>query len=66
MDETKECPEYIILSEGRSGCRFPRESLLEFSKFNICVNGSSPAGSLKMAYFSIEVQNHGNYRLLYT
>uniref|UniRef100_A0A673N578 Interleukin-13 receptor subunit alpha-2-like n=1 Tax=Sinocyclocheilus rhinocerous TaxID=307959 RepID=A0A673N578_9TELE len=58
MDETKECPEYIILSEGRRGCRFPRESLLEFSKFNLCVNGSSPAGSLKMAYFSIEVQNH--------
>uniref|UniRef100_A0A8C1N4F9 Interleukin 13 receptor, alpha 2 n=1 Tax=Cyprinus carpio TaxID=7962 RepID=A0A8C1N4F9_CYPCA len=58
MDETKECPEYIIFSEGRRGCRFPRESLLEFSKFNLCVNGSSPAGSLKMAYFSIEVQNY--------
>ncbi|XP_043094974.1 interleukin-13 receptor subunit alpha-2 isoform X2 [Puntigrus tetrazona] len=58
MDETKECPEYIILSEGRRGCRFPQKSLLEFSKFNLCVNGSSPAGNLKTAYFSIEVQNH--------
>nr|QAB32952.1 interleukin-13 receptor alpha-2 [Ctenopharyngodon idella] len=58
MDETKECPEYIVLSEVRGGCRFPRESLLEFSKFNMCVNGSSPAESLRTAYFSIEVQNH--------
>ncbi|XP_048042912.1 interleukin-13 receptor subunit alpha-2 isoform X2 [Megalobrama amblycephala] len=58
MEETKECPEYIVLSEVRRGCRFPRESLLEFSKFNMCVNGSSPAGSLRTAYFSIEVQNH--------
>ncbi|XP_056093856.1 interleukin-13 receptor subunit alpha-2 isoform X1 [Rhinichthys klamathensis goyatoka] len=58
MDETQECPEYIILSEVRRGCRIPRESILEFSKFNMCVNGSSPAGSLRTAYFSIEVQNH--------
>uniref|UniRef100_A0A672PTY4 Interleukin-13 receptor subunit alpha-2-like n=1 Tax=Sinocyclocheilus grahami TaxID=75366 RepID=A0A672PTY4_SINGR len=58
MDETKECPEYIVLPEGRRGCRFPRESLLEFSNFNLCVNGSSPAGSLRTAYFSVEVQNH--------
>ncbi|XP_067296226.1 interleukin-13 receptor subunit alpha-2 [Pseudorasbora parva] len=58
MEETKECPEYITVSEVRRGCRIPRESLLEFSKFNMCVNGSSPAGSLRTAYFSIEVQNH--------
>lgn len=61
MEETKECPEYFGSSNNQRGCRFPRQSLLEFSKFNMCVNGSSPAGSLRTAYFSIEIQNYGNY-----
>lgn len=63
MDETEECPEYIILNEVRRGCRFPHQSLLEFSQFNMCVNGSSPAGSLRAAFFSLDVQNYGNYTL---
>ncbi|XP_051978624.1 interleukin-13 receptor subunit alpha-2-like isoform X2 [Xyrauchen texanus] len=58
MDETMECPEYIVISKVRRGCRFPRESLIEFAKFNVCVNGSSPAGILRTAFFSLEVQNH--------
>ncbi|XP_056602494.1 interleukin-13 receptor subunit alpha-2 [Triplophysa dalaica] len=58
MDETKECPEYIILNEVRRGCRFPHQSLLEFTQFNMCVNGSSAAGSLRAAFFSLEVQNY--------
>ncbi|KAI4904192.1 hypothetical protein NFI96_010836 [Prochilodus magdalenae] len=57
MEETAECPEYIPSSEHLRGCRFPRESLLEFSEFNICVNGSSAAGELKPAFFTMEVQN---------
>lgn len=58
MEETKECPEYIVSSNNERGCRFPRQSLLEFSKFNMCVNGSSSTGSLRPAYFSIEIQNY--------
>ncbi|XP_051531804.1 interleukin-13 receptor subunit alpha-2-like isoform X2 [Myxocyprinus asiaticus] len=58
MDETKECPEYIVISGVRRGCRFPRTSLTEFSTFIVCVNGSSPAGNLRTAFFSLEVQNH--------
>lgn len=58
MNEIQECPEYIVLSDVRRGCRFPRQSLLEFSNFNMCVNGSSAAGSLTTAFFSLEVQNY--------
>lgn len=61
MDETKECPDYIIIDEVQRGCRFPHQSLLEFSEFNMCVNGSSAAGRLRAAFFSLEVQNYGNY-----
>ncbi|KAL6463310.1 hypothetical protein MHYP_G00277010 [Metynnis hypsauchen] len=57
MPETAECPEYIPPSEFWIGCRFPKQSLLEFSEFNICVNGSSTEGPLKPAFFSLEVQN---------
>ncbi|XP_062845003.1 interleukin-13 receptor subunit alpha-2 [Trichomycterus rosablanca] len=58
MRGTEECPEYIPSPEIRRGCRFPSESLLEFSDFNICVNGSSVAGALKPAFYSLAVQNH--------
>lgn len=61
MQETAECPEYIPSHEHRKGCRFPPVSLLDFSEFNICVNGSSEAGDLEPAFFSLAVQNHGNY-----
>lgn len=57
MQETAECPQYILYPELRRGCRFPREALLEFSEFNMCVNGSSAAGALEPAFISIEVQN---------
>lgn len=61
MQETKECPEYVRSHESRTGCRFPPMTLLEFSEFNICVNGSSEAGDLEPAFFSLAVQNYGNY-----
>ncbi|KAF7688904.1 interleukin-13 receptor subunit alpha-2 [Silurus meridionalis] len=58
MQETKECPEYVPSHERRKGCRFPPDSLLDFSEFNICVNGSSHAGDLEPAFFSLATQNH--------
>ncbi|XP_066514919.1 interleukin-13 receptor subunit alpha-2 [Hoplias malabaricus] len=57
MQETAECPEYFPDTELWKGCRFPRASLLEFTEFNVCVNGSSREGDLLPAYFSLEVQN---------
>ncbi|KAM9440771.1 interleukin-13 receptor subunit alpha-2 [Clarias gariepinus] len=56
--ETMECPEYVLTDERRLGCRFPPWSLMEFSEFNICVNGSSEQGDLEPAFFSLAVQNH--------
>lgn len=61
MQETRECLAYVTSGERRKGCRFPPTSLLDFSEFNICVNGSSEAGDLEPAFFSLAVQNHGNY-----
>ncbi|XP_017316145.1 interleukin-13 receptor subunit alpha-2 [Ictalurus punctatus] len=58
MQETQECPAYVTSGERRKGCRFPPTSLLDFSEFNICVNGSSEAGDLEPAFFSLAVQNH--------
>ncbi|XP_027000007.1 interleukin-13 receptor subunit alpha-2 [Tachysurus fulvidraco] len=58
MQETKECPEYISSLGHHKGCRFPPTSLLDFSEFNICVNGSSEVGYLQPAFFSLAIQNH--------
>ncbi|KAK3527546.1 hypothetical protein QTP86_026651 [Hemibagrus guttatus] len=58
MQETKECPEYVPSLEHRKGCRFPPTSLLDFSEFNICVNGSSEVADLQPAFFSLSIQNH--------
>ncbi|XP_076866934.1 interleukin-13 receptor subunit alpha-2 isoform X2 [Brachyhypopomus gauderio] len=58
MQAPQECPQYIVSPEDRMGCRFLPHTLVEFSEFNVCVNGSSAAGPLRPAYFSLEVQNH--------
>ncbi|XP_030636957.1 interleukin-13 receptor subunit alpha-2 isoform X2 [Chanos chanos] len=58
MGESEECPQYLYSDGVRKGCRFPRQSLLEYSDFNVCVNGSSPANALRPAFFSLQVQMH--------
>lgn len=60
MEQAEECPQYIQSNGVRTGCTFTRESLPEFSAFNICVNSSSPKVALRSAFFSLQVQNHGN------
>ncbi|XP_071754283.2 interleukin-13 receptor subunit alpha-2 isoform X1 [Centroberyx gerrardi] len=58
LEQTKECPKYIIANGVRSGCNFTRKSLLDFIDINFCVNGSSPGGPLKPAFISLQIQNH--------
>ncbi|XP_041707176.2 interleukin-13 receptor subunit alpha-2 isoform X1 [Coregonus clupeaformis] len=58
MEQAEECPQYIHTNGVRTGCTFTRESLPEFSAFNICVNSSSPKVALRSAFFSLQVQNH--------
>nr|XP_029476653.1 interleukin-13 receptor subunit alpha-2-like isoform X2 [Oncorhynchus nerka] len=58
MEQAEECPQYIHSNGVRTGCTFTRESLPEFSAFNICVNSSSPKVALRSAFFSLQVQNH--------
>ncbi|XP_035289679.1 interleukin-13 receptor subunit alpha-2-like isoform X3 [Anguilla anguilla] len=58
MAKTVECPKYIYSNGAtRTGCSFPVDSLLEFTEFNICVNGSSAEGPLRPAYFTLQIQN---------
>ncbi|KAJ8412431.1 hypothetical protein AAFF_G00127670 [Aldrovandia affinis] len=59
MEQTMECADYILTNGARTGCSFPWDSLLEFTEFNICVNGSSAEGhDLRPAYFTLQIQNH--------
>ncbi|XP_018607862.1 interleukin-13 receptor subunit alpha-2-like isoform X1 [Scleropages formosus] len=58
MGQAMECPEYIESDGFRTGCRFPKEVLEEFTDFNICVNGTSAAGPMRAAYFTLQIQNH--------
>ncbi|KAJ8348197.1 hypothetical protein SKAU_G00267860 [Synaphobranchus kaupii] len=57
MEMTMECPRYIESNGVRTGCSFPGDSLLEFTEFNICVNGSSADEPLRPAYFTLQIQN---------
>lgn len=58
MGRAMECPEYIQSHGHRSGCSFSGPSLLEFTEFNVCVNGSSEGYLLQPAYFTLQLQNH--------
>nr|AAR25681.1 class I helical cytokine receptor number 18 [Tetraodon nigroviridis] len=58
LEYVKECPNYIISSGIRSGCRFPKSSLPVFTDINFCVNGSSSEGPLQPQFISLQIQNH--------
>ncbi|KAM4727433.1 interleukin-13 receptor subunit alpha-2 [Anableps anableps] len=57
LEQAVECPSYILSGGVRKGCNFPGRSLPEFTDINFCVNGSSPAGPLRPAFFSLQIQN---------
>lgn len=58
LESVAECPEYILRGGVRTGCLFPRNTVKEFTDFNVCVNGSSPVGPIRPAYFNMQVQNY--------
>lgn len=58
LEQTEECPKYIISNGIRSGCNFTRKTLPDFTDINFCVNGSSPAGPLKPTFITMQIQNH--------
>ncbi|XP_076129947.1 interleukin-13 receptor subunit alpha-2 [Alosa pseudoharengus] len=58
LESVAECPQYFPQSGDRKGCLFPRDTVKEFTDFNVCVNGSSPVGPIRPAYFNMQVQNY--------
>ncbi|KAG7484750.1 hypothetical protein MATL_G00053320 [Megalops atlanticus] len=58
MQQAMECPEYMHFHGARTGCSFNWDSLMEFTDFNICVNGSSFHRPIRPAYFTLQIQNH--------
>ncbi|XP_028838845.1 interleukin-13 receptor subunit alpha-2-like isoform X1 [Denticeps clupeoides] len=58
LEKPMECPKYLESHGVRDGCWFPKEALLEYTEFNICINGTSPMGPLRPAFYSLQLQNH--------
>ncbi|KAM3869215.1 interleukin-13 receptor subunit alpha-2 [Diretmus argenteus] len=58
LEQTEECPKYIISNGVRSGCNFTRKHLPDFTVINFCVNGSSAMGPLRPTFYSLQIQNH--------
>nr|XP_043897378.1 interleukin-13 receptor subunit alpha-2 isoform X2 [Solea senegalensis] len=57
LKRVEECPKYIISRGIRIGCNFSGKALPEFTDINLCLNGSSPHGSLKPTFISLQTQN---------
>ncbi|XP_076025247.1 interleukin-13 receptor subunit alpha-2 isoform X2 [Genypterus blacodes] len=57
LEQTEECPKYIISHGFRRGCNFTGKYLPDFTDINICVNGSSAEGPLKPTFISLQIQN---------
>ncbi|XP_030009076.1 interleukin-13 receptor subunit alpha-2 isoform X1 [Sphaeramia orbicularis] len=58
LEQTEECPKYIISNNIKIGCDFSGINLPDFSDITFCVNGSSPEGRLKPIYTTLQIQNH--------
>ncbi|MBN3295316.1 I13R2 protein, partial [Amia calva] len=57
MNQAMECPKYIQTNGVNTGCNFTSNSLMEFTEFNICVNGSLKETPLRPTYFMLQLQN---------
>ncbi|KAM9846377.1 interleukin-13 receptor subunit alpha-2 [Aulostomus maculatus] len=58
LQQTKECPKYLLSNGVQTGCDFTGKPLPEFTDVSFCVNGSSPEGPLKPTYITLQIQNH--------
>ncbi|XP_029376027.1 interleukin-13 receptor subunit alpha-2 isoform X2 [Echeneis naucrates] len=57
LEQTEECPKYILSGGVRSGCNFTGRTLPDFTDINFCINGSSAKGLLEPAFTTLQIQN---------
>ncbi|XP_078067829.1 interleukin-13 receptor subunit alpha-2-like [Mustelus asterias] len=57
LQHTKECDNYIENRGNIVGCHFHSDDLIEFSDFNICINGSSAMRPVRPAYYTLQLQD---------
>ncbi|XP_041050697.1 interleukin-13 receptor subunit alpha-2-like isoform X2 [Carcharodon carcharias] len=57
LEQTMECDNYIKNQGNIVGCHFHSDDLIEFSDFNICINGSSAMGPVRPAYYTLQLQD---------
>ncbi|XP_077596909.1 interleukin-13 receptor subunit alpha-2 [Stigmatopora nigra] len=57
LENTEECPQYLLTNGIRIGCSFTGKRLPEFTDVNFCVNGSSTECSLRPIYTTLQIQD---------
>ncbi|XP_069749844.1 interleukin-13 receptor subunit alpha-2-like [Narcine bancroftii] len=57
MERVMECNKYLKNQGDKVGCHFHSEELIEFSDFNICINGTSGLGPVRPVYYVLQLQN---------
>ncbi|XP_078268387.1 interleukin-13 receptor subunit alpha-2-like isoform X2 [Rhinoraja longicauda] len=57
LEQVMKCNNYIKNQGHTVGCHFYNDSLIEFSDFNICINGTSRLGPVMPAYYMFQLQD---------
>ncbi|XP_067852741.1 interleukin-13 receptor subunit alpha-2-like [Heptranchias perlo] len=57
LEYAVECNSYIKNQGSSVGCHFQGGDFIEFSDFNICINGSSEMGPVRPAYYTLQLQD---------
>ncbi|XP_067903831.1 interleukin-13 receptor subunit alpha-2-like [Heterodontus francisci] len=57
LEQTMECNNYIKNQGSVVGCHFHSDDLIEFSDFNICINGTSEMGLVRAVYYTLQLQD---------
>ncbi|XP_055499909.1 interleukin-13 receptor subunit alpha-2-like [Leucoraja erinacea] len=58
LEQVMKCNNYIKNQGHKVGCHFSNDSLIEFSDFNICINGTSRLGPVMPTYYTFQLQDH--------
>uniref|UniRef100_UPI00398E94F6 interleukin-13 receptor subunit alpha-2-like n=1 Tax=Pristiophorus japonicus TaxID=55135 RepID=UPI00398E94F6 len=57
LEQAVECNNYIKNQGHSIGCHFQSDEIIEFTDFNICINGSSEMGQVRPAYYTLQLQD---------
>ncbi|XP_043560403.1 interleukin-13 receptor subunit alpha-2-like [Chiloscyllium plagiosum] len=57
LEQTMQCNNYIKHQGRTVGCHFQSDDLIEFTDFNICINGSLEMEPVRPAYFTLQLQD---------